>query len=352
MSYKKVMARYINQRINICSPFFIVTAIAYIALSVAGCDRFNSSTSQMKSEISGQATIAVSRTPLSAPFFIAETKGFFKEEGIDVEIRECIGGHRCLAAMLRGEVDISTASDLPFMFNSFDRNDYVVAATFVHSDNDVKILARKDAGIKSGKDLRGKKVGVIAGASSQFFLDIFLLNNEIEPSEVSVVNIEPEDMAYAMEADRVEAISVWEPFGFETVKLLGDDIVILPHLNIYRETFSLFSRRDFVESRAEIIQRILLALDKAIAYINNNKAEAQDILLKSFSEDKDFIEWIWPDYKFGLSLNQSLIITLEAEAQWAINNNLVKHVTMPNYMDYIYFDALEKIKPEAITIIH
>jgi hypothetical protein len=47
-----------------------------------------------------------------------------------------------------------------------------------------------------------------------------------------------------------------------------------------------------------------------------------------------------------------LLITLEDEARWAIKNNLTSATEVPNYLDYIYFDALDEVKPEAVGIIH
>ncbi len=55
---------------------------------------------------------------------------------------------------------------------------------------------------------------------------------------------------------------------------------------------------------------------------------------------------------FILSLSQVLIIAMEDEARWAIKNNLTDATEVPNYLDYIYFDALEAVKPDAVNIIH
>lgn len=295
--------------------------------------------------------LAVSVTPLSAPFYIAQEKGFFEDGGLDVTVVECIGGHRCLQSVLKGDTDMGTASDLPTMFNSFKRDDYSIITTFVKSNNDVKIIARKNGGIASPDDLRGKKVGVIKGASSQFFLDSFLVINHINPSEVEVVGIQPEDMSNALQSKEVDAISVWEPFGYETAQLLADDIIIFPHMNIYTETFNLVALNNYTQTNPEAIRRMLHVLDKSIVFMNENEAESQDILVKRLKKDKEFIEWIWPDFAFDLSLDQSLLITLEEEARWAVEHNMTNKTEIPNYLDFMYTAGLDEVKPEAITII-
>jgi NitT/TauT family transport system substrate-binding protein len=50
-------------------------------------------------------------------------------------------------------------------------------------------------------------------------------------------------------------------------------------------------------------------------------------------------------------LDQTILITLEDEARWAIREGLIDKKEIPNYLDFIYMDLLENVKPEAITII-
>ena len=59
----------------------------------------------------------------------------------------------------------------------------------------------------------------------------------------------------------------------------------------------------------------------------------------------------WDEFVFELSLDQSLLISLEDEARWAIKNNLTDKKEIPNFFNFIYTQALEEVKPEAVTII-
>jgi len=61
---------------------------------------------------------------------------------------------------------------------------------------------------------------------------------------------------------------------------------------------------------------------------------------------------IWDNFVFEVSLDQSFVSTLEDAARWAIKNRLVDGVVVPNFLDYIYFDALRGVKPEAVSILH
>ena len=57
------------------------------------------------------------------------------------------------------ELDMVTVAQTPFVFNSFKRDDYAMIAVMVFSNNDVKVVGRKDRGIEAPSDLRGKEWG-------------------------------------------------------------------------------------------------------------------------------------------------------------------------------------------------
>jgi NitT/TauT family transport system substrate-binding protein len=53
-----------------------------------------------------------------------------------------------------------------------------------------------------------------------------------------------------------------------------------------------------------------------------------------------------------LTLPQALLLAMEDQARWMIENKLTSQTAIPNYFDYIYLDGLKAVKPEAVTIIH
>ena len=52
-----------------------------------------------------ELSVAVARTPLSLPIFVAAEQGYFRNEGLDVQLHEVSGGHRAIEAVLAGQVD-------------------------------------------------------------------------------------------------------------------------------------------------------------------------------------------------------------------------------------------------------
>jgi len=288
---------------------------------------------------------------LSAPIWIAEYHGYFKQQGLDVNIIEFDSGKASFMAMLEQQgVDISTVAPTPIMFSSFNRQDFSIIATFVHSDDDVKVIARNDKGIIKAKDLVGKKIATPSGTTGQFFVDAFLTFNNIPVSQVEILNISPANLPEALQKDRVDAIVIWEPHAYEAQQLMHDKTIRIPSKNIYMETFNFMAMNRFTNTHPESIKKFLLAISKAINFIDNNQQLAQQIVARKLVLDGKIVKHLWPDYNYALSLNQELIVTLEMEARWAVREKLTDKIEIPNYFNYIYFQALEQTNPKGVNI--
>jgi len=307
-------------------------------------------TSKIPSELA-KATLGVEASLLPAAVWVAENKGYFEEEGLALTIKPFDSGRASFLAMLNGEVDISTVAPTPIMFKSFARDDFSIFSTFVYSYEDVKVIARKDKGITEAADLVGKRVGTPAGTTGQFFVEAFMIRNGLLPGGVEVVDISPSGLPEALKNDQVDAIVIWEPHAYNAQKLLGDMAVQLPSSDVYKETFNFMVMKKFAQAHPEALVRFMKAIDQATDFIKNHKKEAQAIVAARLNLDKVVMTSLWDDFIFDISLDQSLIITLEDEARWAIKNKLTDKTQVPNYLNYIYFDALEKVKPGAIGII-
>lgn len=58
------------------------------------------------------------------------------------------------------------------------------------------------------------------------------------------------------------------------------------------------------------------------------------------------------DTNFKVSLDQELLLVMEDQARWAINDNRTNLTEVPDYLDFIRIDNLERIEPKAVTMIH
>lgn len=295
--------------------------------------------------------VGISKSFLSIPVYIAQKQGFFSDEGLDVTVKEYSSGKMATKALFAGEVDISTVADMPVVFNSFKRNDFCIFATFTYSYPFVKIIARKDMGIKTGANLKGRKVGANRGTSSHFFLEVFLMHNRLSSSDVEMINIRTVDLPLALKNNDVDAIAVWQPYSQKAKQLMGDNAIELSSPEIYRTTFSFAAMKSFSKEHPKRLERFLRALDKAAVFTRKNGEKAHEIIARCFNLDRNTVRAAWDDFVYGIFLDQSLLVGWDEIARWAITNKFVHKEKIPNYLNYICSDALRAVKPESITII-
>lgn len=328
--------------------------ISVVVVGIIGIGIWSTQTSRQKkvSRVE-QITLGAETSLLSAPVWVAENKGYFEDERLDLKIKSFDSGRLSFLAMLKGEgVDISTVAPTPIMFNSFSRKDFSILASFVYSYDDVKVIARKDKGIRAAEDLKGKKVGTPAGTTGQFFLAAYLTYNGIPTSAVEMIDVKPLALPTALESNQVDAIVIWEPHAYNALQLLQDKAIRLPSSEVYKETFNFMVMKDFAEKYPEALIRFLRANYRAIEFIKNNKEEAQIIVADRLKLNKETMTVLWDEFIFELSLEQSLLMTLDAEARWAIENRLTDATLIPNYLDYIYPEAMKAVESTAVDIIH
>lgn len=325
-------------------PTFNLSLLITVSLLLSACQE------QVKNNDKTPIIIAVSKTPLSAPFFIAQKLNYFKNSCVNVTIDETIGGKKSFEKVINGQADFGTSSDSVIVFESLNLNDFVTLTTFVQSDNDVKIITLDNSNIHSSKDLIGKRIGLTKGAAGEYLLSTYLAIGGVDINQVTIKNIAPDKLQQALTDNQVEVIVAWEPYAYQSTHNESNLTRVLNTKNLYTLTFNLISKKIKNEKQLKSATCVIDALHKAINYIAAEPEKSQDILVEHLDLDKAFIEWLWPDYIFKLSLNRSLIMSLESQALWAIKTGMVTNRESPDYKQIMDPRALEQVDGKAISI--
>ncbi|HTD02429.1 ABC transporter substrate-binding protein [Undibacterium sp.] len=295
--------------------------------------------------------VAVSTTGMSTPFYVAEKLGLFAQEGLKVKILDCNSGSRCIKQMFDGKAQLSTVSDLPIMFNSFERQDLVVLSTFCTANFDTKLIVHKNANITSVKDLLGKRIAVPMGTSSQYAFDLVALSQGLDPRGMGLINMDPERMPQAMLNHKIDVAAVFEPTAYKVMQALAGEGQKLQIDSVHTLSFNLVTLRPTLNTRKEDMVRLMRALDNASLYIQNHQGRSKAILLEHLKLEQAFIAWAWSDFRFNLVLTQSLLTSLESEARWAVRENLISHHQIPNFLDVLEPAVLRKVRPGSVTLL-
>ena len=327
----------------------IAVAMAVLATGVSSfsCKRLK----QKPAAPPEKVTIAYASHPQAALAQVAQSRGFYRDEGLEVTAHPYPSGQRALEAMLEGKADMATAAETPVMLAIMKGKKLSVIATIQTSSMAHAIVARKDRGVITPGDIKGKRIGVALGSSSHFALDAILVSHGISRKDVEVVNLKAEDAPDALARGDVDAASTFTPYVEYAQKKLGDRAITFRNKDIYKYNFFIVATQEYIRENPGTVKKILRALVRAENFARGNLAEAQKIVTDTCGIEIGIVHDSWGDAALAVTLDQALIFALEDESRWAIGNGLASEKKVPNYLDYIYFDGLKSIKPDAVRIL-
>ena len=282
---------------------------------------------------------------------IAFAKGFFTEEGLDAIPQPHAFGKPALESVLEGKADLAAVGDTPFVFAVMNGKQITTIATILASNGNNAIIARKDRGIAKPSDLAGKKIGVTFGTTGDFFLYSFLRFHGIDEKQVRRIDMKPGDLAEALGAEKVDAVSAWSPFHQLIQKNLGTNSVVFSAETFYTESFCIAATQEYVNRNPETIKKVLRALVKAENLVRQHPEESQRLVVEFTKADKAILKDAWDVFTFSVALDQSLLVDFEDQTRWVLRNRLTTRRDMPNYLDFIYDNALRSVKPAAVSIV-
>lgn len=298
-------------------------------------------------------TIGFAKESLNSLALIALQQGYFADEGLEVVAKEYPSGKiALLEGLLKGEVDITAAAETPIVFNSLKQNSVKIIASIGSSENEARIIARKDRNIQSPEDLRGKNIATQRASAVHFFLHMFLTKHLIADNEVNISYLKANDLPKALAEGTIDAFSMREPFISRAEELLPEKTIIFTTPGLYTKSFNLISLDHFINKRPETIDRVLKALLRAEALVLKKPELAMQIIATNLAVSKESVKQLWPQLKLRVSLEQWLLLSLEEEARWIVESGFSQQKNIPNYLESLYLQGLKQIKPEKITIIH
>jgi len=303
------------------------------------------------SETMENVRIAVFSGTITALLYVAEDRGFFERHGLKASFTLYEAGITALEDLAAGKIDISCMMEFPLAVGRVKMDDLRIISS-VASTNNLELITGRDRGIRQPSDLRGKRIGVMRGTFGEFFLAVFLTLNGIHAADVETVDLKPSEMEEAMIRGAVDGVIVWQPFVHDIKKRMGEKVVSWPAQGFQDSYALLVAKEAYIRNRPAVIEGLLRALLDAQDYVRDHTPDAQNIIKRRFGYETPFLLVLWSQNRLEVKLPQDLLILMEDEARWAIRNKMSPAQKTPNFLNNIYLDALKKIRPEAVTVIH
>ena len=188
--------------------------LAALALTI-GCIGPGAAQAPLKLTLFGQPSVN------NDSIWMAIEQGFYKEVGLDVTYRLFPSGTTAFQTFQTGQGDIVMTGDLPSVQYFFRNNgNYRTIAAIERDAKGYVVVARKD--ITKPQDLVGKTIATRVGSTGSWFISEYLTKNGVDPTKVTVKNLDTQVLPAALCGGEIAAFFIWQPIGSRTLEICAD----------------------------------------------------------------------------------------------------------------------------------
>ena len=301
----------------------IYTLIAILVIILVVGITLISKNVEVKPNPSGEAltklTVSeVTHSVFYAPQYLAINLGFFKDEGIDIELINSAGTDKVMTAVLSNDVQIGFAGPEAsiYIYNEGSKDFAQVFAQVTKRDG--SFLISRESGDFKWEDLKGKHIlpgrkGGVPYMTLQYVLNKHGLNTETDLNFDNSISFDA--MASAFVSGTGDYVTVFEPIAtsFEIenkghiVASVGEAADEIPYT-------AYFAKKSYIESNPEVIQKFVNAIYKGQTWVDTHSAEeiAKELLVSFPDTNLEVLTKVVERYKSIDAWNTTPIMTKES----------------------------------------
>lgn len=223
------------------------------------------------------------------PFFVAQEKGFFEKEGLEVEAIRFSSSKEAMDALLTGKIDAEGTIGLSTLFaiESASPGQIKFFLPCVETNDKFAnyLLVKKGSNISRIEDLKGRKIGTYSGTTQLLYLRLLLKELGIDPKkDVTIIQVSPQLEIEAFGTGQFDALFTIEPAATIAMeKGIGDPLIKNPRGKYIISPFPAGAfplATKFLHESPGKAKRIYKAIDRAVDFIKTNEDEAKRIVPK------------------------------------------------------------------------
>lgn len=286
----------------------LVVVLMVASLFLAGCE-------QKTTEKQDVRLVEVTHSIFYAPQYVAIEKGFFDEEGLNVELTNGGGADKCMAALVSGEADVAFMGPEASVYVYLQgREDQPINFAQLTQRDGSFIVGREADDSFSIAKLKGKTIlGGRKGGVPLMTLEYVLKQNGLTPgTDLDVrTDVQFDMMAGAFASGEADYTTLFEPLA-STFEKQGNGYVLasVGEMAGYIPYTCYSSLESYIEKNPEVVQGFANALYKGMVWVEEHTAEevAEAILPQFADSDVKFIAEIVQTYKDLDTWNPDLVL--------------------------------------------
>jgi NitT/TauT family transport system substrate-binding protein len=221
----------------------------------------------------------------NAGFAAAVAEGFYKDVGLDVTVVQGNGSANTAQLVASGRSQLAYA-DAVSVSQLIAKGAPMKILSTIYQSNPNQVMALKKSGIKSIKDLTGRKVGVPSGSSQTTMLPLFLKANNLKESDLQLVNMPPAAMVPSLLQGQVDAIlGSMDAYQIQA-EAQGAELVNFPFATYGVPTVStsIFANNDYIKQNPDVIRKFIAASLKGWSFAIDHPEKTVKDLKVVFSD--------------------------------------------------------------------
>ena len=231
------------------------------------------------------------------PLMVAIDRGYFKDVGLDVELKPIVKSSDRMLALTQGGIQWTNTGVLSVIVEMAKGNDSFYWFANVDDSPGAEGLVVQP-GINGIKDLKGKKIAVTLASGAEITLYYLLKEAGLALGDVRVVPMAANEMVAAFANKNIDAYCVWEPAFSDGQKAVPGSKVLATDKDtpIYRKFKTASApdvvviRKDLVDKHPETAKRLIAAYFKGVKLTKENPREAAVSADKWFKRGADWVE--------------------------------------------------------------
>src|ERR1041385_522105 len=218
---------------------------------------------------------------LHVPFYYGKERGFYKEEGIDLTINEGRGSANTVQVVAAGSDTFGLADSSSVIATAAKGADVKSVMSLLNSTG-FSVVSLASAGIKTPKDLEGKKLAVSPGDPLGQLFRALAASNKLDMSKIGFVQVDPAAKVVAVLEKRVDALLGGADDQFFLIKYKGEQPAALRYAdhgaNIVGMT--IMTQEATIKTKADLVRRFVKATVRSWDETKKNPEAAVDATMK------------------------------------------------------------------------